>query len=138
MGKSSPTDLRILREIYNRYYDEFVAYRVGARASKVYVPVDCEAIGKALGVDGDIIFGRLYYYLDERYRYHQDDGAAVHLFTKEIDGDTNCINFPLLGAVVAKLKTEQRRYWTATAIAIGALIVAIISLVVSASAATVF
>ena len=31
------------------------------RVTKNYVPIDIDLLGEELGVDGDIIFGRLYY-----------------------------------------------------------------------------
>ena len=39
---SVPTDRRLLREIYERYYQQFVSFKRGdgTRNAKVYVPID--------------------------------------------------------------------------------------------------
>ena len=81
--KRPPTDLEILKEIYNRHYDAFAAYstEVPNRATKIYVPIDLDGIGDKLGVDADIVFGRLYYHLNHKYGYRKDDGLKVNLFT---------------------------------------------------------
>jgi len=65
--KRLPTDLKILDNIYNRYYQSFAAYSNGdkGRSDKVYIPVDIKKIAEDLNVDPDIIFGRLYYHLEK-------------------------------------------------------------------------
>lgn len=68
--KKLTTDLEILNAIYEKYYDAFASYADAhnqTRNSKVYVPIDIESIAESLGVDGDIIFGRLYYHLNKKY-----------------------------------------------------------------------
>ena len=59
-----PTDLQILDAIYEKYYETFTAYlRIAPdRTAKIYVPVDIACIARQLGVDPDIVFGRLYYH----------------------------------------------------------------------------
>ena len=63
-----PTDLEILEEIYERYYDVFSRFKRGdpdnPRGTKNYVPIDHRVLAEALDVEPDIIFGRLYYHLD--------------------------------------------------------------------------
>lgn len=80
-----PTDREILQRIHDRYLDKFGQFERGnpniERPSKIYVPIDCTAIAKDLGVDPDIVFGRLYYHLEKKYGYIQNNGAKVHLFT---------------------------------------------------------
>ncbi|MCU0988985.1 MAG: hypothetical protein MUE63_05220, partial [Xanthomonadales bacterium] len=63
--RRSPTDLQILEEIYRRYYADFAAFQRASpnRETKVYVPIDIQAIADHFKVDGDIIHGRLYYHL---------------------------------------------------------------------------
>ena len=72
-----PTDLEILNDIYNGYYNDFQAYsdENKIRETKIYVSVDIESIAKRMGVDNDIIFGRLYYHLNNRYNYKHEDGT---------------------------------------------------------------
>ncbi|HWL32615.1 MAG TPA: hypothetical protein VNP89_03330 [Gaiellaceae bacterium] len=56
-----PTDFAILKEIYERYGDEFARYVKTAptRAAKAMVPIDIPAVAEHFDVDPDIIFGRL-------------------------------------------------------------------------------
>lgn len=42
--------------------------------------VDLTKVAVRLGSTPELIFGRLYYHLDKKYRYKQDDGARVDLF----------------------------------------------------------
>ena len=132
----APTDIEILNTIYNTYYATFKNFldweKKKTRATKVYVPVNFDEIGKKLGVDGDIIFGRLYYYLSEKYSYVQTDGTKVKLFTLKAGKDINCVQFPLMASVLAKLRDERKRYLTSTGIAFFSLLVAIAAVLIAA------
>ena len=125
--KRLPTDLKILNHIYDGYYETFVKDKT-SRSSNNYIPIDIDRLAKDLGVDADMIFGRLYYHLDKKHRYKQDDGAEVHLFAFKVGDEKHCVHFPYLGAVLAGLRTESRKVLTATWIAIISLIVAVVSL----------
>ncbi len=61
-----PTDFEILKMIYQDYYGDFSNYSKSnpSRSCKNYVPIDIRKIANKLNVDGDIIFGRLYYHLE--------------------------------------------------------------------------
>ena len=74
-----PTDRQILDAIYNEYYSTFTEYskKEADRSAKIYVPIDCGKIARKLGVDGDIVFGRLYYHLEKKYGYKLANGALV-------------------------------------------------------------
>lgn len=128
--KKTPTDLELLNAIYEKYYDQFAQYSKDSpdRDSKIYVPIDCVSIASQLGVDGDIVFGRLYYDLENRYGYTRDDGAKVHFFAFVVGKDRHCVNLPLLASVLAGLRHENKRFIVTTWIAIIALIVSSISL----------
>jgi hypothetical protein len=78
--KPLPSDFKILKEIYNQYYDEFSGYTENERATKIYVPMNLETIAKKLEVDPDIVFGRLYYHLNEKYGYQTGENTSSHLF----------------------------------------------------------
>jgi hypothetical protein len=75
----------------------------------------------------------LYYHLDRKYGEAPTIGKPRKVFFTPVAGDlTNCVNFPLLEAVLAGLWQERNRdlwtFWTAgvsLAIAIAALIVSI-------------
>ena len=131
--KRLPTDLQILEAIYERYYETFVKYSEEdhSRSAKIYVPIDIKQLAKDLKVDGDIIFGRLYYHLEKKHVYRQDDGSLVPFFSPRVGGDTHCVNFPLAASVLADLRDQARKYNTATWIAVGSLIIAIVSIVIS-------
>lgn len=123
-----PTDRKILKAIHDRYYDEFCNYNKGksTRDSKIYVPIDCAEIAKTLGVDGDIVFGRLYYHLDEKYGYKKGDGSSVNLFAFKVGKDRHVVNFPLLSAVVADLQQSHFKFTIPLFLTFLALFVSII------------
>lgn len=122
-----PADRKILKIIHDHYYDKFCSYVKGesSRDSKIYVPIDCAEIARKLKVDSDIIFGRLYYHLDKKYGYKQDDGASVHLFTLRVGKDKHAVNLPLLSAVVADLQQSYFRFNLPLIISFFALLVSI-------------
>jgi len=132
--KPLPTDLDILSDIYERYYDAFTKYSAQdkIRSAKILVPIDIKEIADGLNVDVDIVFGRLYYHLNKKYSYCQPNGSRVDFFTLAAGSDPNCV-FPLLASVLAGLRDQARKDSTATCIAVGSLIVAFISMVISVS-----
>jgi hypothetical protein len=50
-----PTDFQLLRAIYERHRDEYLA----SVQTRVDVPIDIPAIAQDLGVDAKMVFGRL-------------------------------------------------------------------------------
>jgi hypothetical protein len=129
-----PTDLQILDAIYKRYHQTFRNFvkTQSDRSTKIYVPIDIKAIAETLGVDGDIVFGRLYYHLENKYGYTKGDGSRVHLFTlDEIPGERHCINFPLMTSILAGLQDERSRYETANGLSALAILVALAAAVFS-------
>lgn len=128
-----PADRKLLQEIYDRHYEDFAAYSKTepTRASKIMVPIDIPAIAKHFKVDIDLIFGRLYYHLQEKYGYKKSNGADVAFFTPAASQDRNCVNMPLLAAVLAGMQEEHGRHVWALGISIVSLIISIIALTVS-------
>ncbi len=122
--KRLPTDLQILNEIYEWYYNTFTQYidEDKNRDTKIYVPIDIVHIAKRLKVDVDIVFGRLYYHLDKKYGYAQDDGTKIRLFTLVAGRDTNCVNFPLVASVLADLRDQAWTQWECPAIRVNGII----------------
>ena len=136
-----PTDFELLKEIYTRTRDDFAGYvqgAPGARASKILVPVDLQGVADHFGVDADTVFGRLYFHLDPKYGQEPDQSGVRKVFFVPLAGssDQNCINFPLLEAVLAGLWQEQRRDLWAVATAVVSLVIALASLAVSILTAT--
>lgn len=131
-----PSDLIVLRLIYKLYYEEFTNFskEAGAengRKSKIFVPIDCKLIANKLNVDADIVFGRLYYHMQEKYGYTKEDGSKV-AFYSPIAGETSrCVNFPLLASVLAGLEDENSKAQAAIYLSLFATAVAIIAIVVT-------
>lgn len=136
-GFNLPSDYVILRTIYDMYYDEFTRFEAGAgwRLSKVFVPVDFEKVARRLEIDGDIVFGRIYYYLDNKYSYeymYQGKMRKVSLFTMEMEGDNRKqINFPMLASILAGLHETNTKQNLTIGIAAVSLLVSIASAVFS-------
>ncbi|MCK4675813.1 MAG: hypothetical protein KAT61_07835 [Gammaproteobacteria bacterium] len=125
--KRPPTDREILKLIYERYYNEFISFdgETSDRPHKIFIPIDCIAIAKELGVDEDIVFGRLYYHLEKKYGYTMDDGSHVHLFTMNFGKQHHVIHFPLLSSVLAEMEQSNFRFIAPIVISIIALIFSI-------------
>ena len=98
---------------------------------KIFVPIDLEKIAAQLGIDEDIIFGRLYYDLENRYGYKTGDNVAVSFFAMKVGGDRHAINFPYMSSVLAVLREENRKYRIATTMAFISLGISIISFTIS-------
>lgn len=131
-----PTDLKILSIIYEEYYDTFISFSKNNsdRSAKNFIPVDIKLIAQKLGVDVDIIFGRLYYHLEQKYGYKRPDDTddtKVAFFTLKAGVDKNCINFPYMASVLANLQEKEKKYTAATTLAILSIIIASLSFVVS-------
>ena len=113
-----PTDKDILEAIYSRYRAHYEQISRGTTTeeidNKIYFPVDLAAVARDLKADGNIVFGRLHYYLDNKYAYQaKGDGSWVHLFWLRFGhpAGTHWINFPVLASVLASLQDEERRIW---------------------------
>ncbi|WP_100185609.1 hypothetical protein [Marinomonas sp. BSi20584] len=133
MARNVPTDLQILQTIYNFYYDEFCSYDQdkSIRDSKIFVPIDCQKIAQKLGTNGDIVFGRLYYHLANKYKYtDHDNGTApiVRLFEFKVGKDVKCVHFPFMASILADLKIQDRRFKLTLAASVTALCISIASL----------
>lgn len=122
-----PSDRTMLELIYKLYYEEFQNHSrevESGRRSKIYVPIDCEVIAKRFDVDTDLIFGRLYYHLQKKHGYTNEDGSKVAFFGR-INGEDFSVNFPLMSSILAGLQEDASKFWTATLISSCALIVSI-------------
>ncbi|WP_146257886.1 hypothetical protein [Pseudomonas putida] len=118
------------------YYEEFANFskKAGAengRKSKIFVPIDCELIANQLNVDADIVFGRLYYHMQEKYGYTKEDGSKVAFYSPIAGENSRCVNFPLLASVLAGLEDENSKAQAAIYLSLFATAVAIIAVVVT-------
>ena len=130
--KRPPTDHELLKAIYDRHQGEYVSEPAN-RAAAIFVPIDIPAIAAELGVEANSVFGRLYYHLEEIYGQEDTPHAKKSLFAPVVGDDRNCINFPLLEAVLAGLWQQRRRdlwtFWVAAisvGIAVGSLLLSIL------------
>jgi len=133
MASKVPTDLQILQTIYNIYYDDFCAFDNDdtIRDSKIFVPIDCLKVAQKLGTNRDIVFGRLYYHLANKYKYtDHDNGKApiIRLFEFQVGNDPKCVHFPFMASVLADLKIQDRRFKLTLAASVAALCISITSL----------
>jgi len=127
-----PTDLMLLQFIYDKYYNVFISFskEEKSRSAKIFVPINIKEIADRFNVDEDIIFGRLYYYLDRKYGYRNDDNSTVSFFAR-LNDDGHCVNFALLSSVLASLQEENRKVQTTTIIAFYATFLAALAVIVS-------
>lgn len=128
-----PTDLQILELIYKEYYKPFSNFSRTEpdRTTKNYVPIDIDELGKELCVDGDIVFGRLYFYFNKKFSYRQEDDSLVDFFALRIKEDKHCIQFPLMASVLADLKYQNKKYNTTKLISIISLGIAVASVIIA-------
>jgi len=113
--KSLLTDRQVLRCIYDMHLQSYPGPELpnGKHENDPYVPISVRKISAKLGCTPQLLFGRLYYHLDAKYRYKQDGGAEVHLFTPKVGGKMHCVHFPFLVATLAEHDAEHRRFaWT--------------------------
>ena len=127
---NNPSDLQILSTIYDRYLDAFTERAEKSTESlfKVYHPIDIRSIAEELGMNRHILFGRLYYHLDAKYRYKDDNDAWTHLFAMNVGDQRHCIHFPYVSAIVAEREREFRRYAVSLFGSTIAIIISLISL----------
>lgn len=129
----SPTDLKILEYIYTNYYQDFERFDKSnpQRDSKIYVPIDCKKIAENFGVDGDIIFGRLYYHLEKKFGYSSNE-AKIHFFALKVGNDIKCINFPYMASVLSDLQHEHSKFKLSIFLSSVAIALSLISIGISA------
>lgn len=128
-----PTDLEILEEIYRRYCKIFSDYSStdSKRSTKNYVALDIEMIAQHFDVDKDIIFGRLYYHLEPKYGFKQDDGTLVPLFIKTLKDEKHTVHFPLLASILADMRAQKQKHLISTWISLVALIISAVSVCIA-------
>lgn len=127
-----PSDYDLLKAIYERHRSDFSV----ESPTGVLVPIDIPAVAATLGTDADTVFGRLYHHLDQIHGEERRDDHSPRkvFFTPKAGKEANCVNFPLLEAVLAGLWQERNRQlwavWASAisiAIAVAALIVSIVT-----------
>ena len=128
-----PTDERMLAEIYRRYLRTFSDFsdENRTRTAKIWVPIDIEALARRFRSDPDLIFGRLYYHMNEKYGSSMGDGDRVNFFNMRLGQDRHCVNFPLLTSVLSALQDDKKRFIVSTRLAGLSLIVSSVSILIA-------
>lgn len=133
MPRHIPTDEELLSVIYSKYLRIFSDYsdENKTRSTKIWVPIDIEALSKRYRCDPDLIFGRLYYHLNEKYGPRNADGQNVNFFQMRIGQDRHAVNFPLLASVLADLQDDRKRFIVSTRLAGISLLISAISIAIA-------
>ncbi|REL38713.1 hypothetical protein DYD21_01820 [Rhodohalobacter sp. SW132] len=127
--KKIPSDLEILKVIYNEYLDTFRSYATEEpdRIARIRVPIDIHEVAEEVGVDEDMIFGRLYYHFNKKYSYRDENGERITFFTS-LKFEGMSVNFPLVASVLADLEKEDQKYKLTLSLSVAALSISIIAI----------
>ena len=128
--RKQPTDRDILNLIHQEYADAFDKTDLEEpenRSRLIYLPIDVERIAGKLRMNRHLLYGRLYFHLDHKYRYAQADGGMVHLFAKKVGEDYDCINYPYLAATVSERDVEHKRNLWSFGLSIAAICISFVT-----------
>ena len=125
-----PTDRQILKCIYEMYKSDYPVKISDETSVKTdpYLPIDIKNVASSLDCLPEMLFGRLYYHLDAKYRYEQDSGACVNLFSVAVGSERHCVNFPYLAAVLSEKSEEHTRQLWSFWFSVVALILSVVSI----------
>ena len=85
----------------------------GAGENDPFMPIKVRHIAGHLNCQPELIFGRLYYHLESKYRYKQENAVLVSFFQINFEGRGHCVHFPYLASILAALDDDHRRNtWT--------------------------
>ena len=146
-----PTDLEIVRTIYNQHLSDFIAEGKDwqtLRATKIYVPIDIRAVADKLRVHPEIIFGALHYQLQPKHglKYKENDENDVEAPLFQIGwpahikanggfyaSERHIVHFTMLASIYANLQQQHSRATVAIWISAASLTISLLSLVIAAS-----
>lgn len=128
-----PTDRYLLECIFQMYERDYPGpiSASGHGENDPYVPVDLRAVAKKAGCSPELLFGRLYYHLNQKHRYKQPNGAEVSLFELNFKNSGHAVQFPYLASILAGLNQEFRRQLVTYGVSFTALGISIASLAVT-------
>jgi hypothetical protein len=131
--KTVPTELQVLRTIYELYhevYSDFDRNDEGRnRYTSNYVPIDITAVGRQLDADPHVVFGILYYVLDGKHgqeKFERDLGSEgtmvrvpffLHSWPPHIAAalpphfadERHLVHFPMVAAIYASLRDQNSK-----------------------------
>jgi hypothetical protein len=119
-----PTDREILRVIFDEYRKDYPS------KGKVHVPIDMQHVARKLGLDEDMLFGRLYYDMGTRLRYRDPvnpDRILASIYEPQAGNVRHVVNFPYLVGKLSELEDQQRQQRWTIGISIGAAIFAAVA-----------
>ncbi len=127
------TDRYVLQCIFDMYRSSYPGAKTAScsRENDPYVSIDVAAIARKLDCNPELLFGRLYYHLDRKYRYKQEDGALDALFHIQVGDKRHAVQFPYLASILAGLNQEFRRQWVPLGVSLFSLGVSLTSRIVS-------
>jgi len=128
-----PTDRYVLECIFNMYKSKYPG-AIGASGrpeNDPYMAIDLVAVARKLGCTPELLFGRLYYYLNQKYRCQPDGGAEVILFAPKVGDKCDAVNFPYLGAILAGQNQDLLRFTISLFVSILAFVVSVASFIIS-------
>jgi hypothetical protein len=126
-----PTDRQVLRCIYEMYESSYpgVLQGDGRGENDPYLPINIHAVAERLECKPELLFGRLYYYLDAKHRYKQDNDSLVNLFHLNLQNKRHCVHFPYLASILAGHDEEHQRQSRSLAVSIVALVLSISAII---------
>lgn len=129
--KRLPTDRQVMRCIFEMYGAEYPGPfdPSGRGENDPYLPINIRHVAGHLKCAPEIIFGRLYFHLNAKYGYKNDNDAGVSFFQLNFRNRGHSIQFPLLTSVLASLDEEHRRQTWTLAISIVALVFSVAGIV---------
>jgi hypothetical protein len=92
-----PTDFELLRAVYERHDADWASS--DERETRIFLPIDIPAIADDLGINGDMVFGRLYHDLNQKHQQREPEKPSIVFFTPVAGTEANCVNWPLLVGV---------------------------------------
>ena len=103
----------------------------GGGQNDPYVPIDINAVARRAGMSPELAFGRLYFHLDQKYRYKHEGGATTSLFQLHVGSKRHAVQFPYLASILAEKNQEFRRFSLSLALSAIALRLSFASLFLS-------
>ena len=128
-----PTDRYVLQCIYEMYESSYPGplNDSGRPKNDPYIAIDINSVAAKVDCNPELLFGRLYYHLDAKYRYKNPDGSLVPLFQLQLADKRHAVQFPYLAAILAGLNQDYRRHLVPLCLSAIAVGVSVTSLFVS-------
>ncbi|MCQ4325772.1 hypothetical protein CXK94_08395 [Stutzerimonas stutzeri] len=123
------TDREVLEAVHDLYKEDFIT-KVNAGDGRPMIPIDVRAVASSLGMNADMLFGRLYYDLAHRLRVRDPNNStlvAASLFELKVGTDKHVVNIPYLAAELARQNEQRARHIWTVWLAILALTVSVAS-----------